>query len=55
MRRSAGKRPLGRLRRRCGDNVKINSKETGLKVWTKLISFRIDTSGGFLRTLLRVT
>jgi len=45
---SAGKRPLGRPGRRCGDKIKINSKETVLKVWTTLMWFRIETSGGLL-------
>ena len=55
MRISAGKRPLGRPERRCGDNIKLHSKETVSKVWNKLIWFRIETSDGFFRTLLRVT
>jgi hypothetical protein len=42
------KRPLGRPESRCGDNIKINFKETGLKVWTTLIWLRIETSGVFL-------
>ena len=48
MRISEGKSPLGRPGRRCGDNIKINSKETVLNLWTTLIWFRIETSGGFL-------
>jgi hypothetical protein len=46
--KSDGKRPLGRPGRRCGDNIKINLKETVLKLWATLIWFRIDTSGRFL-------
>jgi hypothetical protein len=39
-----GKRPLGRLRRRWEDNIKMNLQEVG--VWTGLGWLRIGTGGG---------
>jgi hypothetical protein len=44
-----GKRPLGRLRRRWVDNVKMDLKEMGMP-WTGSIWRRIGTSGGLLCT-----
>jgi hypothetical protein len=40
-----GSRPLGRLRRRWVDNIKMGLKRDRM-VWTGLIWFRIRTSGG---------
>jgi hypothetical protein len=40
-----GKRPLGRPRRRFGDNIKIDLKDIGEVVWSGLIWLRIETSG----------
>jgi hypothetical protein len=40
-----GKRPLGRPRRMCADNIKIEIREI---VWIGLMWFRIKTSGGLL-------
>jgi hypothetical protein len=47
--RPEGKRPLGRARRMCVDNIKINlrERESGM-VWTEWVSLRIGTSGGLL-------
>jgi hypothetical protein len=42
-----GKRPLGRARRRCVDNIKMGLRQNGV-VWTGLIRLRIGTSGGLL-------
>jgi hypothetical protein len=42
-----GKRPLGRPRRRCVDNIKIDLREDGM-VWTGSIWFRIGTNGRLL-------
>jgi hypothetical protein len=42
-----GKRPLGRLRHRWVDNIKMNLREDGV-VWTVLICLRIGTCGGLL-------
>jgi hypothetical protein len=44
-----GKRPLGRLRRRWVDNIKIDLRWDGM-VWTGLIWLRIGASGGLLLT-----
>jgi hypothetical protein len=38
-----GKRPLGRHRRRCEDNIKVDVKETVVLIG--LISLKIGTSG----------
>jgi hypothetical protein len=45
-----GRRPLGRLRRRWVDNIKIDLREIGWDgmVWTGSIWLRIGTSGGLL-------
>jgi hypothetical protein len=40
------KRPLGRLRRRWEDNIKMDLQEMGWVVWTGLIWLRIGTGGG---------
>jgi hypothetical protein len=39
-----GKRPLGRPRCRCVDNIKMDLKEDAME-WTGLIWLRIGTSG----------
>jgi hypothetical protein len=48
--KTGGKRPLGRPRRRCVDNIKIDLREIGWDgmVWTGSIWLRIGTSGGLL-------
>jgi hypothetical protein len=43
-----GKRPLGRPRRRCEDNIKMDLKKQDGVVWTGLIWFGIGSSGGLL-------
>jgi hypothetical protein len=42
------KKPLGRPRRRCADNIKTNLEEIERGTWTGLIWVRIGTSGGLL-------
>jgi hypothetical protein len=42
------KRPLGRLRRRWKNNIKMDLQELGCGVWTGLSWLRIGTSGGHL-------
>jgi hypothetical protein len=42
------KRPLGRLRRRWVDSIKIDFREIRWMVWTGSIWLRIGTSGGLL-------
>jgi hypothetical protein len=46
--RPEGKRPLGRRRRRCEDNIKMGLQEAGWWVWTGLIWVRIGTDSGML-------
>jgi hypothetical protein len=43
-----GKRPLGRLRRRWVDNIKIDLRVIDGMVWIGLIWLKIGTSGGLL-------
>jgi hypothetical protein len=43
--RPEGKRPLGRLRRRWEDNIKMGLQEVVWWVWTGLIWLRIGTGG----------
>ena len=43
-----GKRPLGRLRRRWEDNVKMDLQEVGCGVWTGSSWLRVGTGGGHL-------
>jgi hypothetical protein len=43
-----GKRPLGRLRRRWADNIKMDFPEVGWRHGLVLIWFRIGTRGGLL-------
>jgi hypothetical protein len=40
--------PLGRLRRRWEDNIKMDLQEVGWGAWTRLIWLRIGTGGGLL-------
>ena len=44
----AGKRPLGRHRRRWEDNIKMNLQEVGCGVWTGSSWLRIETGDGHL-------
>jgi hypothetical protein len=43
-----GKRPLGRPKCRWKDNIKMNLRERGGKVWTGFMWCRIRTSGRLL-------
>jgi hypothetical protein len=43
-----GKRPFGKPRRRWEDNIMVDLKERGCKMWTGFIWPRIGTSGGLL-------
>ena len=43
-----GKRPLGRPRSRCDDNIRWIFKKWGGEAWTGLIWLRIRTVGGLL-------
>jgi hypothetical protein len=43
-----GTRPLGRLRRRWEDNIKMDLQEVGWDLWTGLIWLRIRRGGGHL-------
>jgi hypothetical protein len=43
-----GKRPLGRLRLRWKDNIKMDLKEVGWGAWTGLIWLGLGKSGGHL-------
>jgi hypothetical protein len=40
-----GKRPIGRLRHRLKDDIKVDIMELGFGMW---VGFRIGTSGGLL-------
>jgi hypothetical protein len=44
-----GKRPLRRPRHRWGDNIRMDIREIGWKVWTGCIWLRIVTNGGLLQ------
>jgi hypothetical protein len=46
--RLGGKRPLGRLRRRWEDDIKMDLNEIGFGVWIGFIWLRTETSGGLL-------
>jgi hypothetical protein len=46
--RPEGRRPLGRPRRRCENNIKMDLQEVGWGTWTGLIWLRIGTGGGLL-------
>jgi hypothetical protein len=43
-----GRRPLGRLRRRWEDNIKIALRKVGWGAWTGSIWLRMGTDGGLL-------
>jgi hypothetical protein len=43
-----GKRPLGRLRRRWEDNIKMDLQEVGCGVWTGPSWIRLETGVGHL-------
>jgi hypothetical protein len=43
-----GKRPLGRLRSRWEDSIKLNFRKWDVVVWTGLNWLRIETGGGHL-------
>jgi len=44
--KSEGKRPLGRPKPRCQDNIKMDLQGIGWGAWTGLIWLRIGTYGG---------
>jgi hypothetical protein len=44
--RPEGRRLLGRPRRRCEDNIKMDLQEVGWGAWTGLIWLRIGTGYG---------
>jgi hypothetical protein len=44
---SEGKRPLGRPRRRCEDNIKMDPQEVGWRPWTGLIWLRTGAGGEY--------
>jgi len=43
-----GRRPLGRPRRRCEDNIKMNLQKVVWRAWNGLIWLRVGTGGGLL-------
>jgi hypothetical protein len=43
-----GKRPLGKLRRRWEDGIRIDLREIGWGVWSGFTWLRIGTVGGLL-------
>jgi hypothetical protein len=43
-----GRRPLGRPRSRCVDNIKMDLQEVGCGIWTGFGWTRIETVGGHL-------
>jgi hypothetical protein len=43
-----GRRPLGRPRRRCEDNIKMDLREVGWGAWTGSIWLRTGTGGELL-------
>jgi hypothetical protein len=48
IRKPQGKRPLGRPRRRCENNIRMDLRDMGWRVVDWTVSFRIGTSGGLL-------
>jgi hypothetical protein len=46
--RPKGKRPLGRLRRRWENGIRMDLRETGCGVWSRFGWLRIETSGRLL-------
>jgi hypothetical protein len=47
--RNEGKRPLGRLRHRWEDNIKMDFQEVGWGAWTGSILLRVGKGGGFCK------
>jgi hypothetical protein len=43
-----GKRPLRRPRRRWEDGIRMDLRETGLRVWIRFDCLRTGTGGGLL-------
>jgi hypothetical protein len=43
-----GKRPLGRPRRKWEDEIRMDLREIGLRVWIGFDWLRTETSGGIL-------
>ena len=43
-----GRRPLGRPRRRCVDNIRMDLRRWDVGIWTGLDWLRIETGGGRL-------
>jgi hypothetical protein len=48
VRKSDGKRPLGRPRHRWKYNIKMNFRKWEVRAWTEWIRLRIGTDGGHL-------
>jgi hypothetical protein len=48
VRKTEGKRPLGRPRRRWEDGIRMDLRGTGLGVWIGFDWLRIETSGRLL-------
>jgi hypothetical protein len=48
VRKSEGKRPLGRPRGKWEDNIEMDLKELGCGAWTGSMWLRIGTGGGHL-------
>jgi hypothetical protein len=48
VRKPEGKRPLGRLRLKWEDNIKMDLQEVGCGVWTGSSWLKIGTGGGHL-------
>jgi len=48
VRKPEGKRLLGRTRCRWEDNIKVDSQEVGMGLWTGSSWLRIGTGGGHL-------
>jgi hypothetical protein len=50
VRKPEGKKSQGRPTRRLDNNVRLDVREVGWKLWTGWILFRLETSGGLLCT-----
>jgi hypothetical protein len=48
VRKHEAKRPLGKRRRRCEDNIKMYLRVWGVRVLTELMWLRIETRGNLL-------
>jgi hypothetical protein len=44
----ARKKPPGRPRNICEDNIKMDLREVGWKVWPALVWLRVETNGGLM-------